>query len=219
MNNDAKWQRAKILVEETRKFYFQIIFTIGMLVVVIIRTLFIGNPFSSSNSTSFMEENLMRENISSYEVPDFTFIESPFFILIYIGGIFLLFLGYRYLKLYLLKRSFIGGESADKKLKKYMKTDEIPTTDDINTKFNEDKKKDKRKFYSLVIRVIALNIVIYYIYSTFLNMSFFYEIILAFSILTLFYRYLIVFHGEKKILGKDWENKKIEEYIQEFDKI
>ena len=219
MNNDTKWQRAKILVEETRKFYFQIIFTLGMLVVIIIRTLFIGNPISSMNSTSFMGENFMGENISTYPSPDFTFMESPLFILLYVGGIFLLFLVYRYLKLYFLKRSFSSEKSTDKKLKRYMKTDEIPNIEDINKKFNEDKNKDKRKYYSLVIRVIVLNIVIYYIYSTILDMGFFYEIILAFSVLTLIYRYLIVFHGEKKILGKNWEEEKIEEYIQKFNKV
>jgi len=214
MSNDTRYQRAKILVEETRRFYFQIIFTIGMFIVVILRTLFINRPFLEMDSISFMGEN-----VSSTPPPELTFMNSPLFILSYVGVIFLLFIGFRYLKLYMLKRSFKNEESAVKRLKKYMKTDEIPKNEDIDAKFNEDKNKDKKRFYILVIRVIALNILLYYIYSTFFSYMPFFELIIAFSILTLSYRYLIVFHADKKLLDKNWENKKIEEYIQLYSEI
>lgn len=99
-----------------------------------------------------------------------------------------------------------------------MKTKEIPTNEDVEAKFHEDKNKEKRRFYILIFRVILLNILLYYIYSTFFSNAALFEIILAFSVLTLIYRYLIVFHADKKLLGKDWENKKIEEYIQKYNK-
>ena len=213
--SDTKYQRAKILVEETRRLYFQIIFTIGIFIVVTIRSLFITRPFPSPDSMVIMGENLsMAENISASQVPDISFMYSPLFIILYIGCIFLLILSLRYLKFYLLKRKFKNPESADKRLKKYMKTDEIPNIDEVEAKFSEDKDKQKRKYYILVLRVIILNIIVYYIYSNLFNMGVFFEIIFAFSILTLIYRYFIVFHVDKKLFGKEWEDKKIEYYIQ-----
>lgn len=209
MSNDTRYQRAKILVEETRRFYSQVIFMIGIFVVIILRTLFISGPLLAMDSISFMGEN-----ISSISSPELTFMNSPLFIFLYVGVIFLLFIGFRYLKIYMLKRSFKDEESAVKRLKKYMKTDEIPENEEVDAKFNEDKNRDKRRFYILVIRVIALNIILYYIYSTFFSYMSFFELILSFSILTLIYRYLIVFHADKKLLDKTWESKKIEEYIQ-----
>ena len=215
---DTKYQRAKILVEETRRFYFQIIFTIGIFIVVAIRSLFITRPFlSPEDSMVFMGENLsIGENISASQVPDLSFMYTPLFMILYIGSIFLLILAFRYLRLYFLKRKFEDSESADKRLKKYMKTDEIPNVDEVEAKFNEDKNKQKKKYYTLVLRVVLLNILMYYLYSTFFSYGVIFEIILAFSVLTLIYRYFIVFHADKKLFGKDWEDKKIEKYIQKF---
>lgn len=213
MSTDTRYQRAKILVEESRRFYFQIIFTVGIFIVIIFRTLFIANPFSAMDSINFMGENI------SSASPDLTFMNFPLFIFLYLGVIFLLFMGFRYLKLYTLKRSFKNEEFADKKLKKYMKTDEIPKNEEVDAKFNEDKNKDKRRFYILVIRVIVLNIVLYYIYSTFLRYGNFFELIIFFSAITLIYRYFMVFHIDRLFFNKEWENKKINEYIDNINDI
>ena len=209
----TKYQRAKIVVEETRRFYFQVIFVVGIFLLVSIRTIFIDRSSFSMDSISFIGENI------SSPPPEMTFIPSPTFIILYIAVIFLLSLGYKYLKLYLLKRSFKNEESGIKKLKKYMKTDEIPSKEEVYQKFDEDKNKERRKFYFLVARVFMLIIILYYIYSNFFNNTTIFELALAFSILTLIYRYLIVFHADKKLFDKDWENKKIEEFIRIYSEV
>lgn len=210
---DTKYQRAKIVVEETRRFYFQIIFTIGIFIVILARFLFIGRSSLAINPSSFIGENIS----STAMTTNFDFVSSPIFILLYLGVVFFIFTGFRYFKLYLLKRSFNNEESGIKKLKKYMKTNEIPSNEEIDARFHEDKNKEKKRFYILVVRVIILNIILYYIYSNFFNNSFFFEIILAFSVLTLIYRYLIVFHADKKLFNNEWKNNKIEEYIQKYN--
>jgi len=100
-----------------------------------------------------------------------------------------------------------------------MKTDEIPSKEEVYQKFDEDKNKERRKFYFLVARVFMLIIILYYIYSNFFNNTTIFELALAFSILTLIYRYLIVFHADKKLFDKDWENKKIEEFIRIYSEV
>lgn len=207
---DVYYQRAKIIVEETRRFYFQIIFTIGIFIVVVIRASFISRSLFSMNSISFMGDNI------SSTPPELSFVSSPTFIILYMAVIFLLILGFRYIRLYNLKRNFRKQDTGIKKLKKYMKTHEIPTNEEVNKKFNEDKNKSKRKFYFLVARVIIFIVILYYIYSNFFNNLFLFEFVVAFSLLSLIYRYLIIFHADSKFFNKDWENKKIQECIFEF---
>ncbi|MBZ9570518.1 2TM domain-containing protein [Methanobrevibacter sp. TMH8] len=207
---DTYYQRAKIVVEETRRFYFQIIFTLGIFIVVAIRANFISRSLFSMNSISFMGENI------SSTPTEFSFISSPTFIILYMAVIFLLILGFRYLILYNLKRNFRKNDGGIKKLKKYMKTDEIPTNEEVDAKFHEDKNKSKRKFYFLVARVIIFIAILYYIYSNIFNNFFLFELVVAFSVLSLIYRYLIIFHADSKFFDKEWENKKIKEFISEF---
>nr|WP_255596610.1 2TM domain-containing protein [Methanobrevibacter sp. TMH8] len=97
-----------------------------------------------------------------------------------------------------------------------MKTDEIPTNEEVDAKFHEDKNKSKRKFYFLVARVIIFIAILYYIYSNIFNNFFLFELVVAFSVLSLIYRYLIIFHADSKFFDKEWENKKIKEFISEF---
>ena len=210
---DTKYQRAKIIVEETRRFYFQVIFVVGIFLVVSIRTIFIGRSAFSMDSISFIGENI------SSPPPEMTFILSPAFIIPYIAVIFLLSLGYKYLKLYLLKRSFENEKYGIKKLKKYMKTDEISSKEEVYQKFHEDKNKERRKFYFLVARVFIIILFLYYFYSNFFNNTTIFELVLIFSILTLIYRYLIVFHADKKLFDKNWENKKIKEFIHIYSEV
>ncbi|MGL4669124.1 MAG: 2TM domain-containing protein [Methanobacteriaceae archaeon] len=211
--NDTKYQRAKIVVEETRQFYFQIIFTIGIFTIIVLRFAFLGRSLVTMDIGSLVGENISSSNITS----NMAFMNSPLFMFSYITSVFLIFLGFRYFKLYLLKRSFRNEESGIKKLKKYMKTKEIPSNEELNAKFNKDKNKQKKKFYFLVVYVIVINIILYYTSSNIFNNTLFFELILTFSVLSLFYRYLIFFHADKKVFGNDWENKQIEEYIKEYD--
>ncbi|MEA4958005.1 hypothetical protein SDC9_47944 [bioreactor metagenome] len=205
------YQKAKILVEEIRRFYIQIILFIGIFLFIVIRVI-ISKNFLFVPSFIFAGEN-----ISSYP-PEIAIIQSPFFIFGYLLVIFSIFTLYRYIRLYNLKRNFMDEEKGIKKLKKYMKTKEIPKIEDIEKKFNEDKSKAKRKFYILIIRVVILNFVLYYVFTNFISNSFlFFNIILPFSILTLVYRYLLLFHSDKKFLGDDWEKKKIKDYMLKFN--
>ncbi|WP_042703974.1 2TM domain-containing protein [Methanobrevibacter arboriphilus] len=210
MSTNTKYQKAKIIVEETRRLYLQIILLVGIFLFIIVRTI-ISRNFLLMPSFTFIGENV------SYS-PELSIIQSPFFIFAYVAVIFSIFIVFRYIKLYNLKRKFRSGEKGIKKLKKYMKTDKIPNKEEVDNKFDEDKNKAKRKFYILVIRVAVLNFVLYYVFTNYISNSFlFFNIILPFSILTLIYRYLLLFHADKKFLGEKWENEKIEYYISEFN--
>jgi len=214
--NDTNYQKSKIIVEETRRLYFQIILLFGIFLFVVIRFFMIKNTISQ-NFPLFMQYAYVGGNISAYS-PEIAITQSPFFIFIYFGVIFSIFLVYKYIRLYNLKRKFKNELNGDKSLKKYMKTDKIPNKEDIKNKFDEDKTKSKKRFYLLILRVTILNIVLYYVFTNYIDSSFlFFNIILPFSILTLIYRYLLLFHVDKKFLGKDWEDKKIENYMDMFD--
>jgi len=100
-----------------------------------------------------------------------------------------------------------------------MKTDEISSKEEVYQKFHEDKNKERRKFYFLVARVFIIILFLYYFYSNFFNNTTIFELVLIFSILTLIYRYLIVFHADKKLFDKNWENKKIKEFIHIYSEV
>ena len=204
---DTKYQRAKIIAEEMRKFYFQALFFIGIFLIIVIRNTLLGR-------SSLTEFNPMY-TINTPTPPSIAFIQSPFFIFAYVGTIFSLVLAYKYLKLYLLKNNFKNKENGNKKLKKYMKTEDIPTKEEVESKFNKDKSKEKKKYYWQVARVAILLGILSVINYYYVNIVFL-DIILTFSILSLFYRHIFVFHLDKKVLNKEWENNKIKKYMMTY---
>ncbi|KZX15865.1 hypothetical protein MBCUT_12430 [Methanobrevibacter cuticularis] len=204
---DTKYQRAKIIVEETKQFYCQFLFSIGLFIFILIR-------FQFSQSFN-LNQTIM--NIGNASPPaEIAFFQTNTFIFLYIGTIFSLFLIYKYIKLYRIKRKFRNTKQADNFLKKYMKTDDLPTIEKIHEKFDEDKKKEKKRFYFLVVRVAIINIVLC-ILSTYFPLFSFFDIILAFSIINLIYRHLFIFHADKKLFNDKWENKKVTEYTKSFN--
>ncbi|KZX10242.1 2TM domain-containing protein [Methanobrevibacter filiformis] len=206
MTIDTTYQRAKIIVEHTRELYFQILLFTGLFIFIAIRT--------TARGVSYPNPSLIYMN--NLPQPSYiNFIQSPLFLCIYVGSIFLLFSLYKYLKLYFLKRSFKNKEKRDKKLKKYMKLDKFPTREEIENKFKENKHKTKKKFYRQLVQVVIINIILFIVNLYYIHLMFI-EIIMIFSILSIVYRHILIFHLEKIVFGKKWENNKIIEYIKEY---
>jgi uncharacterized membrane protein len=241
MNNaieqeDTLKQRARILVKETKEFYFQIIFIIGLAILFIIRRLVIGNSFTSiGNVSNFIDANTVNNlsnasnlsalNSSAVNTIDPLVVEQAtqqFFnqyLFVYMGAIFLIIILYKYLKLYNLKRKFKdkNREKGNAKLKKYMKSDRIPNINDIEAKFEEDKQKSKKSFYRSILKVAFLILILIALSSFSPIQSQFLWLIIALSIAVLIYRHIFVFHLDKKFLGDDWEDKKMREFIKELN--
>ena len=197
---DTTYQRGIILVEELRKLYTQLILFSGLFIFIIIRNLFL-------NTSSFYEPSMDSQVVN--------FIQNPLFIISYVGVLFTLMLLFRYLKFYLLKRNFNNQDKANNKLKKYMKSNDIPTKEDVLNKFIGDKNKVKKKFkfqlvYILSIITLLIIVNMYYMKILFL------DLIIIFMAFNLFYRHLSIYHFDKKFFNQDWEDKHLKEYINEF---
>ncbi|MDR2873970.1 MAG: 2TM domain-containing protein [Methanobrevibacter sp.] len=204
MVNETTEQKSKILVKESKAFYLQTIFAIGLAIFLILRRQLMGNiavPPAGTNLT--MDPNTMgfMNNITD----------------IYIMIVFLVIILYRYIKLYNLKKKFKNAEIGDEKLKKYMKKDEIPSITDVHTKFDEDKVKAKNKFYKLLLRVIAIDIILIILQQQHPSNFQWIDIIIIFTALTTFYRYLFIFHVDEKIFSAQWENEKMNKFIKELN--
>ncbi|MDR3222303.1 MAG: 2TM domain-containing protein [Methanobrevibacter sp.] len=183
--SDKIEEKAMVLVKETKKFYLETIFIIGLMLFVIIRMFLIGNSYSNTQ--------LM---ITQY---------------IYFGVviIFLLRIAYKYLNYTGLKKGF-KNKKDNKRLEKYMKNND---SDDIPSKFKEDDLKEKKKFYKYIFRaiiIIALLIILNFLYPT----RFQWEVVIILLTIIVIYRYLVVFHLDKKLFSDNWENKKKEEFIR-----
>ncbi|MDR1721868.1 MAG: 2TM domain-containing protein [Methanobrevibacter sp.] len=210
MIENTEEQKAKILVKETKEFYFQIIFIIGLLIFFILRRFFLADSMTPTMVVDPSMNPEIQQSVQSSQ----NFINQ---IMIYwVASVFLLMILYRYLKLWNLKRKLKNHEKGDEKLKKYLKTEEIPTMDDVENKFTEDKEKSKKKFKMLLIRIIILDALI-------IAMNFYinpelqiYDIFIIITAITLFYRYLFVYHLDKKLLSDKWEEKKKEEFLKEL---
>ncbi|WP_156314609.1 hypothetical protein [Methanobrevibacter arboriphilus] len=70
MSTNTKYQKAKIIVEETRRLYLQIILLVGIFLFIIVRTI-ISRNFLLMPSFTFVGENV------SYS-PELSIIQSPF---------------------------------------------------------------------------------------------------------------------------------------------
>ncbi|MDR3291347.1 MAG: 2TM domain-containing protein [Methanobrevibacter sp.] len=191
---DKNEEKAMILVKETKKFYLEAIFLIGLGLFFIIRRLLIGNV--SSNMPYALDPNtqiLMNQYI-------------------YFGVviIFLLRIVYRYTKLYRLKKGF-KNKNNNKRLEKYMKNNDL---DDIQSKFKEDDLKEKKKFYKYLIRTIIINILLIILKFKYPTTFQWVDLIILLTIVTTIYKYLFVFHVDKKLFSDNWENKKKEEFIR-----
>lgn len=191
---DKNEEKAMILVKETKKFYLEAIFLIGLGLFFIIRRLLIGNV--SSNMPYALDPNtqiLMNQYI-------------------YFGVviIFLLRIVYRYTKLYRLKKGF-KNKNNNKRLEKYMKNNDL---DDIQSKFKEDDLKEKKKFYKYLIRTIIINILLIILKFKYPTTFQWVDLIILLTIVTTIYKYLFVFHVDKKLFSDNWENKKKGDFIR-----
>ncbi|RBQ23077.1 hypothetical protein ALNOE001_12020 [Candidatus Methanobinarius endosymbioticus] len=142
-------------------------------------------------------------------------VQNPLFIISYVGSVFCIILLYKYLKIYRLKKQFKDQEKGNRKLKRYMKTDELPKKEEVYNNFLGDKKILGKGFYlriAYLISVVGLLIIIntYYFKLVFL------DILIIFVILNLIYRYIFLTHLDKKIFNERWEKEKIKKYMDEY---
>ena len=196
---DTTYQRGKIIVEEMKKFYSQLILFTGLFIFIIIRNIFLNGSLSSSP-------------INDQTI---NFIQNPLFIISYVGAIFTITLLYKYLKLFFLKRNFKNSSKADLKLKKYMKIDEIPTKEDVLNKFIKDNEKVKKKFRFQIIYILCI-ITLFIVIDTFYTKIIFLDLFIVFISFNLIYRHFALFHFNKKLFTPEWEEKTLEKVINEF---
>ncbi|MDR1819641.1 MAG: 2TM domain-containing protein [Methanobrevibacter sp.] len=193
--NDENKQKAMILVKETKKFYLETIFLIGLGLFFIVRRLLIGNA---------------SPNIS-YTVDPNTQMMMSQYIYFYVLIIFFLRIVYMYIKLYKLKKGLKNEDDNKKTLKKYMKNHDL---NDVHSKFKKDEIKEKKKFYRFLIRIIAINILLIILKIKYPNTFQWVDLIIILTMVILIYRYLFVFHVDKKLFTDDWTNKKMNEFIE-----
>ncbi|MDR0913345.1 MAG: 2TM domain-containing protein [Methanobrevibacter sp.] len=192
--SDIKEIKGKILVKETKNFYFQLIFQVILIVAILIRMIIVRNENIGNGVDSFV-----------------TTIVFAVYILI-----FILLIVLNYLKLWKLRKNFKNKDISEEKLKKYMKSDEIPELADVDSKFALDKEKAKKRFYSIVLRIIILNVLLIYLnmhYGNYFHVS---TVLMFISWILLIYRYLSLFHLDKKLFNDEWEKKKLNEYLKDL---
>jgi hypothetical protein len=129
----------------------------------------------------------------------------------FIMFVFLFRIFYKYIKLYKLKKGFKNDFDNNKTFKKYMKN-----SDDVQSKFREDKLKEKKNFYWYLGRIIFIDIMFIILQIKYPIIFSWVDIIIILTLFTAFYKYLFVFHADKKIFNDNWENKKEEEFIKEL---
>ncbi|MDR2623284.1 MAG: hypothetical protein LBC39_01750 [Methanobrevibacter sp.] len=192
-------QKALILVKETKKFYLESIFLIGLGIFFIIRRLLIGNT----------------NGLNVYSAVDpSTQILINQYVYFYVVAIFLLRIVYKYVKLYRLKKGFKNKNNDDKTLKKYMNDNDL---DDLHSKFKEDKIKERKKFYRYSIRIVALDVLLIMLRFKYPATFSIADIIIPLTMVIIVYRYLFVFHVDKKLFTDNWESNKRDGFIKELE--
>ncbi|GAA5819674.1 MAG: 2TM domain-containing protein [Methanobrevibacter sp. CfCl-M3] len=195
--NDENKRKAMILVKETKKFYLETIFLIGLGLFFIVRRLLIGNVGSNMPYTVDPSTQMMMNQ----------------YIYFYVLIIFFLRIVYRYIKLHKLKKGLKNKNEDNKTLKKYMKNHDL---NDIQSKFKKDEMKEKKKFYRFLIRIITVNILLIILKIRYPDTFQWVDLIIILTVVILIYRYLFVFHIDKKLFTDDWTNKKMDEFIEEL---
>ncbi|WP_169805780.1 2TM domain-containing protein [Methanobrevibacter curvatus] len=228
MELDTKYQRAKIIVEQLKSFYVQIFFSLGLFLIIVIRFNFYkpSTNFAMStaisgaltNETMLILSNMNSQSldaISTMSPQDLSFFNNPWFLILYVACIFSLFVIFKFIKFYRTKNKFIRSEKFNENLKKHMKMDEIPTVDEVHEKLNQDKSKEKKKFYYGILR-IAVVIAILFLMKYYFSQSMLLDVVIFFAIFNMIYRYLFIFHLDKKLFKKKWEDRKIDEYMKQM---
>ncbi|MDR2829525.1 MAG: hypothetical protein LBB45_00515 [Methanobrevibacter sp.] len=192
-------QKAMILVKETKKFYLESIFLLGLGVFLMVRRFLIMGNINSFNMSSVVNP-ATQTLITQY-------------IYYYIAIIFLIRIVYKYIKLHRLKKGFKNKTNDNKTLKKYMKNNDL---DDVHSKFKEDQIKERKKFNIYLIRIVGLDALLIILRFKYPNTFSIADIIIPLTVAIIIYRYLFVFHLDKKLFTDIWENNKMDKFIIEL---